>query len=447
MGRTVKWVGTCTDIDNQKLAEQARQECDERLRFFIEYAPAAIAMFDRNMHYLAASSRWRADYRLDSEVVGRSHYEVFPEISERWKKIHRRALAGEVVRAEEDSFDRADGRTQWLRWEVRPWYDRAGEIAGILIYTEDITERKRTEAELRRSQELLSMFMRHSPIYVFIKEVTAAESRVIQASDNYIDMIGIPGQDMVGKTMSELFPADFAKKISADDWAVVSKGEVLKLDENLNGRNYTSIKFPIVQGDKILLAGYTIDITDQKRLEEELQKQAATDDLTGVANRRHFLALASDELKRSIRLSHPLTIALIDIDRFKRINDTYGHGAGDQALLALTRICRDSVREIDLFARLGGDEFVLLMPEATHRQVFVAVERLRLALATQSIELPGCSLSITISSGISSLANEEETLDALLARADQALYQAKEAGRNRIGVKVGPTSGILFPRG
>jgi diguanylate cyclase (GGDEF)-like protein len=221
---------------------------------------------------------------------------------------------------------------------------------------------------------------------------------------------------------------------------------VLKLDENLNGRNYTTIKFPIVQADNTLLAGYTIDITDQKRLEDELQKQATTDDLTGVANRRHFLALASDELKRSVRLKRPLTLALIDIDRFKRINDTYGHGAGDQALLALTRICQNNLREIDIFARLGGDEFVLLMPEATHRQAFVAVERLRLALATKPIDLSGRSASITVSSGISSLANEEESLDALLARADQALYQAKEAGRNRIGVKVGPTSGTVFPR-
>ena len=437
-GRTVKWVGTCTDIDRRKRAEEARQESDERLQFFIEYAPAAIAMFDRNMHYLAASARWRADYRLDSGVVGRSHYEVFPEISDRWKQIHRRGLAGEVVRAEEDRFDRADGYTQWLRWEVRPWYDRTGKVAGIVIFTEDITERKRTEDALRKSQDMLSMFMRHSPIYVFIKEVTPDESRVLLASDNYRQMIGMSGQDMVGKTMSQLFPAEFAKKISADDWAVVAKGEVLKVDEDFNGRNYTSIKFPIVQGDKTLLAGYTIDITDERHLAQELQKQAATDELTGVANRRRFLAMAADELRRSIRFNHPLTIALIDIDRLKQINDTYGHKVGDQALIALTRICRNNLRDMDLFARLGGDEFVLLMPESTYQQTYAAVERIRSMLAAQPVDLAGQAVCITISSGISSLASEEDSLDALLGRADQALYEAKEAGRNRIGAQVAP---------
>jgi PAS domain S-box-containing protein len=101
--------------------------------------------------------------------------------------------------------------------------------------------------------------------------VTPTESRVLQASDNFRDMVGVSGRDMIGKTMAELFPADFAGKITADDWSVAATGEVLKRDEDLDGRNYTSIKFPIVQGDRTLLAGYTIEITDRKRAEEALR--------------------------------------------------------------------------------------------------------------------------------------------------------------------------------
>jgi PAS domain S-box-containing protein len=125
-------------------------------------------------------------------------------------------------------------------------------------------------------KDLLALFMRHSPIYTYIKEVTPTESRVLQASDNFQQMIGIPGPDMLGKTMAELFPPEFAAKITADDWAVVSNGKVLKLDEDLNGRHYITIKFPIVQGGKNLLAGYTIDITQQKQAEEALREREET---------------------------------------------------------------------------------------------------------------------------------------------------------------------------
>ena len=135
----------------------------------------------------------------------------------------------------------------------------------------ELTERKRAEAALQESNELLSLFVEHSPIFAFIKEVTPTESRVLKASENYLDMIGVPGSEMVGKTMAELFPAEFAAEISADDWAVVSDGKTLKLDEDFNGRNYTTIKFPIFQEGKHLLAGYSIDVTERNRVEAALQ--------------------------------------------------------------------------------------------------------------------------------------------------------------------------------
>ncbi|MFA5203799.1 MAG: PAS domain S-box protein [Lentisphaeria bacterium] len=125
---------------------------------------------------------------------------------------------------------------------------------------------------LTAGQELLAQFMRHSPIYAYIKTVTPTESRVLHASDNYQQMIGLSGLAMVGKTMGELFPADLAAKMTADDWGVVARGEVLRLEETLNGRHYITIKFPIVGGGENLLAGYTIDITAQKQAEQALHK-------------------------------------------------------------------------------------------------------------------------------------------------------------------------------
>jgi PAS domain S-box-containing protein len=135
-----------------------------------------------------------------------------------------------------------------------------------------IVEQKRTLEEISRINEILTSFVQHSPVYAFIKDVTESESRVLVASDNYRDMIGISGSEMIGKTMSDLFPPAFAEKMTSDDQAVVAKGEVLTLDEDFNGRHYTSIKFPIQIGSKTFLAGYTIDITDRKRAEHERQE-------------------------------------------------------------------------------------------------------------------------------------------------------------------------------
>ncbi|WP_363323990.1 PAS domain S-box protein [uncultured Bradyrhizobium sp.] len=138
----------------QKAVEDLR-ESEERLRYFIKYAPAAIAILDKDLCYLVYSDRWLADYGLvGRDLYGLSHYEVFPEIPDRWRIIHRRALAGETLHAEEDSFTRVDGRVQWLRWEVRPWFDTLGNIGGVAFLTEDITDRKRMEAQLLQAQKM-----------------------------------------------------------------------------------------------------------------------------------------------------------------------------------------------------------------------------------------------------------------------------------------------------
>ena len=146
-------LGTSQDITARKQTELALEENSEKLLLFIEHAPAALAMFDRQMRYLAVSRRWLADFALENQVVlGRSHYETFPEISEEWKAIHRRSMAGEVVKANEDQFVRQDGRIQWLRWEVRPWYMAQGSVGGIVIFSEDITESMEVKEQLHRSE-------------------------------------------------------------------------------------------------------------------------------------------------------------------------------------------------------------------------------------------------------------------------------------------------------
>ncbi|MEI8167119.1 MAG: sensor domain-containing diguanylate cyclase, partial [Chloroflexales bacterium] len=174
------------------------------------------------------------------------------------------------------------------------------------------------------------------------------------------------------------------------------------------------------------------DITERKRLEHQLHQLAATDGLTGITNRRRFMEVAAGEIKRAARLKHPLALALVDLDHFKQINDTYGHAIGDEALKALTCICRRTIREIDVQARFGGDEFVVLFPETTLDAAHAIMERVRLAVSAQSVDVNSRQVALTISVGIASLASASTSLDALIEHADQALYQAKAAGRNRV---------------
>lgn len=137
--------------EQAEAALRALRESEGRLALFVEHAPAALAMFDPEMRYVAVSRRWLEGFGLGGQnLIGRNHYEVFPEIREEWRAVHRRAQAGEVLRRDEDRFERADGTVRWVRWEVRPWRSVDGQIGGIVVFTEDISAHKAAEEALQR---------------------------------------------------------------------------------------------------------------------------------------------------------------------------------------------------------------------------------------------------------------------------------------------------------
>lgn len=172
---------------------------------------------------------------------------------------------------------------------------------------------------------------------------------------------------------------------------------------------------------------------------DELERLAHTDSLTGVINRRHFLELAEQELERAHRHGDALSILMIDIDHFKRINDQYGHQTGDIALQRLTSWCLAVLRSFDVFGRLGGEEFVALLPRSDAVGAREVAERLRLTVEAAEIVLDdSLRIRFTISVGVTTLSavpdGKRKTIETLLNQADQALYQAKNAGRNRVCV-------------
>ena len=166
--------------------------------------------------------------------------------------------------------------------------------------------------------------------------------------------------------------------------------------------------------------------------EIQLQVLATTDPLTGALNRRHFVALAEKEFARAKRYNGVFSLIIFDVDDFKHVNDTYGHPAGDQVLIALTNICHAESRTSDVFARYGGEEFVFLLPEAGHEHAVNFGERLRNILSAARIKYSAHEIRLTVSMGIATYRTGVISLDNLLTEADDALYRAKREGKNRV---------------
>ena len=153
-GNPLRMVGTLADVTVRVKAENEAKAYAQLLHQFITCTPAAVAMLDNEMRYLQVSERWSQDYQIPyKDIVGRSHYDVFPDVPERWKQIYKRVLGGTTESCVEDRFDRSDGSTMWLQWEARPWYNAANEIGGLILFTQVITKRKQTEADLIAARE------------------------------------------------------------------------------------------------------------------------------------------------------------------------------------------------------------------------------------------------------------------------------------------------------
>lgn len=163
-----------------------------------------------------------------------------------------------------------------------------------------------------------------------------------------------------------------------------------------------------------------------------LQSMASTDPLTGVANRRRLAQRAAEEISRARRSNQAVTLAMIDLDHFKNLNDTHGHEAGDRALCAVAATCVEALRGVDLVSRTGGEEFVVLMPETTLERGIEVAERLRHAISQIALPVSGGCLTLSASFGVATLRPGETSIDEMLKRADQALYRSKANGRNRV---------------
>ncbi len=182
-----------------------------------------------------------------------------------------------------------------------------------------------------------------------------------------------------------------------------------------------------------LVRVYVLDITQRKRAEQEIHILATTDSLTGIANRREFSGILENEMSRARRYGTPLSLLMYDLDHFKRVNDTFGHNAGDAVLQTVTGLVKQNIRTVDVPARWGGEEFMVLMPQSDMAAARSAAEKLRQVIAQYRFDKAG---TITVSFGVTEFVPQDDS-NSLLKRVDDALYLAKERGRNRVEVLAG----------
>ncbi len=271
------------------------------------------------------------------------------------------------------------------------------------------------------------------------------EGRLIYLNPRMEQSLGLPADELLGKPPGAWFDNDRLDLYEDKIRQVATTGEGTLSEFEVPGRRGTSfqaIHMVAERDDAGTIAGVlTIgrDVTERKRMEEELQRQAHSDYLTGLSNRRHFIEQAEIELARFRRYGGALSLIMFDIDLFKRVNDTYGHNVGDLVLQKVSDICRTTLRDVDIVGRIGGEEFAVLLPQTDHHQAMEAAERLRGAIAAASVTAPGdLPVAITASFGLVVASENNADIDGLLIQADQALYLAKENGRNRICVAAQP---------
>ncbi|MBK5931234.1 putative bifunctional diguanylate cyclase/phosphodiesterase [Halochromatium salexigens] len=419
------------------LSQRQLAQSEARLRLFIEHAPAALAMFDTELRFMVVSRRWLSDYgMLGEDLTGRAHYEVFPEIPPRWRAVHQRALRGEVLSGDNDAFVRADGRTQWQRWEVRPWYRADRSIGGIVIFTEDITVQKEAEREMRIAAKAFEI--RQAMI------IADAEQRILRVNHAFCRITGYRQDEVIGRTPALLksgqhgpafYQAMWQQLKAQDQW----QGEVW--NRRKNGQIYPVwLHISAVRDAEGCISQYIgtfEDMSLHKQAEARIHHLSYFDVLTNLPNRRLFIDRLQQALRASQQLGHRGAVFFIDLDDFSALNDTQGHEVGDQVLIGIARRLFAAVNTDETVARLGGDEFVVVVEnldaeaEASMLQATQSGEQM-LAAIRQPLQVDGSQYVMTASMGISLFDGAVDTVTDLLKRADASMLQARKLGRDRL---------------
>ncbi|WP_417671760.1 diguanylate cyclase [Roseibium sp.] len=269
------------------------------------------------------------------------------------------------------------------------------------------------------------------------------DGRVEMANGAYAKFLGKPIEMVEGKMVQDLLGKEVADQIrEVDAELIAAPGSIKVYEQKVTSGDGRNVRDVVVyktsmelEGDPVVsTVGAVVDVTEERALQARLEEQAMTDPLTGIPNRRKFMEMIRNELQRSGRFGHPLSIVTVDIDHFKSVNDVHGHDRGDEVIKIVANCLERGVREnIDLAARMGGEEFALLLPETDAEGAMTVSERIREMIEAERIVFGGTTISVTISAGTSTAPAGHTNIraDQLLVQGDKALYASKRGGRNR----------------
>lgn len=429
------------DISDSKNAEALLRESEQRFRLLYDHAPIGIGHIglDGKWIYVNRAFAAIAGYTPE-ELVGRDNLELAPpDERERSRQFTEQLLSGAIEIQRDRRLLRKDGSTRWIRLTAKMFRDDAGQpLYGIVLFF-DITDAMHAEEALRRSEERFRTTFEHAPLGI---AECAPDGRFVAANTTLLAMLGytmdeletLSNQDITHPADQETSIHNFHKLLSGQQAVTVAEQRYLRKDRSQFWVNVTcSLRS---SGDGPRLLEIVEDVTGRKKAEEALRGAveysyhlASHDTLTGLANRASFNERLKDALKYAQRDGHLVAVHMLDLDRFKSINDTLGHHAGDLLLKEVARRLRTHIRETDLAARLGGDEFVIVQ---THLAEAGAAEVLADKIVVE-LSLPylldGQEVYSGTSIGIAVYPNDAHEPGQLVKLADLALYEAKNQGR------------------
>ena len=422
-------------LDNAHSANEKLSCQESLLRAIYDSSGLSLLLLDSQRNILYAN-QCVADLfqRSPAEVLGTDYcLYLDPSTREESKRNFNQALRHpqQPVFAEL-SHQLPNGTTIWYRAASRAFLDHEGKASGVVIVVEDITERRREEASLRLAHTVFDT----SPVAIV---VTDAQHRIISANDAYIRTSGYTLAEVLGekKTMllmgkqNSAFYRDMLQAIHQQGhW----EGEVVS--RRKNGEIYPQMLSVAQVLDKnneiVYYVSMFLDITERQQAEERIRYLAHHDYLTNLPNRVLFLEKSAQALILARRYHRQLGIIFIDLDRFKPINDNYGHDAGDALLCAIAQRLQKAIRKSDTVCRQGGDEFVILLPEIKDRNSLAGLAETLLQLIEQPCSFAGHQLQVSASIGIATYPENGNAVDEIIQSADSAMYAAKAAPETHI---------------
>ena len=404
-------------------------DSERRLNFMLESVPVNLWSTDARLNITFSQG---AGLNLigtsGSDQVGMTLYEVLKSRDPGFTPLaaHLRALQGELVRYE------VDWRGRSFETRVEPLRSADGHISGTVGIAIDITDRKTLYDALQKQNVYFASLFESAPEAIAILD---EHDHIVRTNGQFTALFGYSDEEALGKDINALIVPEELAEEGQTLCTKVAAGEGIRaesLRRHKDGHDFwvsiSATRF--IAGDEPgkVYAMYQ-DISARKRAEEDLRALLLVDELTGLPNRRAFITLSEQRLKLAIRMERDVLMIFIDVDHLKHINDTWGHLAGDRALIDTARVLKESCREADIIARLGGDEFVALMTVDSDQTAELVCERIKARVELHNLETPrGHPLSLSV--GATRTKSEGTMLADLLAQADTALYEQKR-GRGR----------------